>query len=128
MNPAEQLARSLDREDYPAARRLLTEDCRYEFRDTVIEGASAIIASYQNNGDKARNHFDRIEYESAIVPIDDTIARIEYTDIVTHAGESLVHRCAQEVEFDGDGAIRLIRHVDYPGEREAVEAFFERHG
>lgn len=127
MNPAQRLAESLDREDYVAARNLL-DDCRYEFRGSIIEGADAIIASYQGDGDKARDHFDQIDYESSIVAIDDATTRIEYTDIVAHASERLVHRCAQEIHADGEERVTLIRHIDYDGELETAEAFKQRHG
>lgn len=125
--PALALAEVLDREDFDAARALMRDDCIYEFRGELIHGADAIVASYRGNGDKARKHFDRIEYQSSVVPVDEGQARIDYTDIVNHAGDTLIHRCAQEVDFDSGGAITRIRHVDFPGEREAVAAFFNRH-
>lgn len=122
------LARALDREDYEATRGLLRDDCVYEIRGETIDGADAIIASYQGNGEKGRRVFDEIEYESAISPLSEGTARIDYTDSVTHAGERFVHKCAQEIAFDESGTITRITHIDLEGEREALEAFKKRHG
>ena len=125
---ANDLAEALDGEDYPAARALLSDDCRYEFRGETIDGADEIIALYRDNGDKGRQCFDQIEYRSEISPLPGRRARIDYTDIVTHAGETITHHCAQEIGVDEVGKITLIIHVDLEGEREAIEAFKERHG
>lgn len=127
ISTAAALAKALDREDYESARQLLAEDCRYEIRGEVLEGADAIIESYRSNGDSGNERFDRVEYESAVEAIESG-ARINYTDRITKAGETHVHRCAQEVRANAEGLIEFIRHVDLEGEREALQAFCERHG
>ena len=43
-------------------------------------------------------------------------------------GQSMTHRCEQHLEFDEFGLISAIRHVDLPGEREALHRFFESVG
>ncbi|NNE92718.1 MAG: nuclear transport factor 2 family protein [Verrucomicrobiales bacterium] len=128
-SPATVLAEALDAEDYDSARAILADDCRYEIRGEVIEGADAIIATYRDNGGKGRKSFDRVVYESSVSALSETRERIDYTDRITNEGEQLVHRCAQEVEVDPDtGLIGQIVHVDLPGEKEALDAFKKRHG
>ena len=126
-DPAKALATALDHEDYPAATAQLSPACVYEIRGETIEGAEAIIASYQINGDGAKERFDNVTYESAVTPLSEGRARIDYTDIVTRAGETHTHRCAQEVRFDADGLVTHILHIDLEDEREALAAFLARH-
>jgi len=121
------LAKALDREDYDTARALLADDCGYAIRDQQIDGADAIIASYQTNADAGHQQFDDLRFESAVSAISPNEARIDYTDYVECAGETLVHRCAQLVTVDDSGKVTAITHVDLPGERERLEAFKAKH-
>jgi len=124
---AVQLAKALDAEDYDAAAKHLAQGCTYEFRGRVIEGADAIIASYRAAGEAGRDRFDAIHYESSVLPVGTDGARIDYTDIVTIAGDTHAHRCAQEVSLDKDGLVSRIRHIDLEGERETLQQFEARH-
>ncbi len=45
-------------------------------------------------------------------------------DHLRHAGHAHTHRCEQHLDFDDAGLITRIRHVDLPGEQEALRAFF----
>lgn len=121
------LAAALDREDYAAARPLLDDACVYQIRGVVIDGADAIISSYRTNGEAGRKRFDSVRYQSSVSTLADGRARIDCTDIVTHLGNTLIHRCAQEVEFDHAGKATRITHIDFDGEREALEEFKASH-
>ena len=122
-----QLAKALDAEDYDAAVEHLAQGCTYEFRGSVIEGADAVIASYRAAEEAGRDRFDAIHYESSVSAVGTDAARIDYTDIVTIAGDTHAHRCSQEVSLDNDGLVSRIRHVDLEGEREALQEFEARH-
>jgi hypothetical protein len=124
---AVQLAKALDAEDYEAAMNHLAQGCTYELRGRVIEGADAIIASYRTAGEAGEDRFDAIRYESSVSPVGTDGARIDYTDIVTIAGHTHAHRCAQEVSLDGDGLVSHIRHIDLEGERERLHQFEAMH-
>jgi hypothetical protein len=50
---------------------------------------------------------------------------VEFVDYLDHAGIHHTHRCEQHLEFDKQGLISSIRHVDLPGEQEALDQFFE---
>jgi hypothetical protein len=121
------LAHALDREDYHTARALLADECGYAIREQRIDGADAIINSYQTNADAGRRQFDDVRFESAVSAISTNEARIDYTDYVECAGEKLVHRCAQLVTVDDTGKVTAITHVDLPGEREKLVAFSAKH-
>ena len=121
------LAGALDREDYPAARALLDDNCVYEIRGEEIVGADAIVASYRENGEAGRKRFDEVRYESAVSELAPTRARIDYTDIVTLGNSTHVHCCAQEIETGADGRVVNIAHIDLPGQREMLEAFKADH-
>jgi hypothetical protein len=53
---------------------------------------------------------------------------ITFLDHLAHHGHTLTHRCEQHLEFDEVGRICRIVHVDLPGEREALAAFFKTLG
>jgi hypothetical protein len=122
-----ELAEALDAEDYAAARATLGDKCLYEIRGETTIGGDAIIASYRSNGESARRRFDSVAYSSVVTPIAPGLARIEYTDVITHRGARHVHRCVQKVELDEDGGIARILHIDLPGEIEALERFKQQH-
>ena len=117
------LAKALDAEDYPTARAFLRDDCNYEIRGETIEGAEAIIASYQTNGEAGRERFDDISYESSVEEISPSEALIGYVDIISHGNCVHIHTCAQQVTIDDAGKVAQITHVDHPGQREMLEAF-----
>ena len=124
---ARKLARALDQEDYESARSWMEDDCVYEIRGETIVGADKIIASYRENAEAGRDRFDSVCFESSVSSIGDGRVRIDYTDIVTRSGDTLIHRCAQLVEFgESDQACRIV-HEDLEGEREALEAFKASH-
>jgi ketosteroid isomerase-like protein len=125
---AKRFAESLDNEDYDTARACLRPDAVYQIGGDEHRGPEAIVASYRGNGDWAARTLDHIEYESSAQATGDFSAKITFVDRIEHAGEKLVHRCEQHLEFDDGGRIRAIRHVDLPGEPEALEAFFQRVG
>ena len=125
---ARRFAESLDGEDYEAARRCLSPRAEYVISGDVHSGPDAILASYRASGDWAARAIDRIAYESRVNATGPRTAVISFTDRIEHAGEKLVHRCEQRLEFDDDGAIRRITHVDLPGEPEALAAYFQRVG
>jgi hypothetical protein len=89
-----QLAKALDAEDYDAAVKHLAQGCTYEFRSRVIEGPDTIIASYRAAGEAGRDRFAAIRYESSVIPVGTDGARIDYTDLITIAGDTHAHRCA----------------------------------
>ena len=128
MEVAERFAESLDREDYETASRLLHDDCVYTIGGQVHRGKEAILASYRKAGDWVAENLDAVRYESSVRPSPTGGATVDFVDHLEHAGERLTHRCEQHLELDAEGKIVSIRHVDPPGEAEAVRAFLERVG
>ena len=112
-------ATALDREDYPAARSLMADNCTYEFGGEVIEGADNIIASYQSHGNDAREKYENVVYESRAETTGARSATLHYADTVRHAGETLVHRCRQHIEFGAPGLIERVVHEDL--QQEVIE-------
>tara|TARA_R110000744_G_C19084755_1_gene531692 strand:+ start:137 stop:544 length:408 start_codon:yes stop_codon:yes gene_type:complete len=117
----EQFALALDGEDYPAATELLAPACVYSIRGKTINGAGAIIASYQGNGEAAQA-FDSIAYGSSVREGTDGWIVIEFWDEITHRGRVHRHQCEQWARVL-DGAIVEIEHRDLEGEVEALNAF-----
>lgn len=123
---AERFAKALDAEQYDVAFSLLDADCRYTCRGQVHEGAEAIIDSYRVNGDEGNKVFDRNEYESEVRRRSDSVVVIRFRDHLWHRDKQLTFECEQEVEVNAEGLISQIRHVDLPGQVEALREFKQR--
>ena len=124
---AERFAKSLDEEDYDVTAECLAEECRYYIAGDEHQGREAVIASYKKAGDWASKTLDAIGYESR-VRSDDGRLVVEFVDHLEHAGQKLTHRCEQHLEFDAEGRICKITHVDLPGEKAAVDLFLKSVG
>ena len=114
---------ALDLNDFSAARALVHDDCEYLIRSETIRGAAAIIASYREADEGAEKTFDAHAYDSSIHALAGDTATIEFVDHLELDDRSHTHRCHQEITMGPTGLICRIRHIDLPGEREAVEAF-----
>jgi len=121
-------AQALDRDDFHAARPMLRADCTYTIRDKVLRGPDAILASYQSATDDAHAKFDAIDYSSDISIQSSHIALIEFSDVLTHQGQTHHHKCHQRLTIDDAGLIVAIKHIDLPGERETLLDFLRRVG
>ena len=122
---AERFAKALDGEEYEVARLLLSEDCTYLCRGELYVGPSAIIASYQYNGDVAESKFDSVAYESSVLGMPDGTALVRFTDHLTLKGKSLTFQCEQVLEVSNVPLVTGIEHRDLPGQREALAAFID---
>ncbi len=120
-------ATALDRCDYDEARRYIAADCRYQINPQELVGPEAIIASYRESAEWGRGVLDQVVYESKVQPVGDHFA-VLYIDRVTHHGETHVYRCRQRLWLDDSGRVVRIVHEELPGEREALDEFFERQG
>jgi len=123
MHAARHFASSLDMVDYVAAAAWLAPDCRYEIGDAAHVGPEAILASYRKSSDWASRALDDIRYESIIRAGERGSVVVEFVDHLTHGGKTHTHRCEQHLEFGESGLISGIRHVEIPGEREALDRF-----
>ena len=129
LETARTLAAALDAEDYLTARRALDSACVYEVGDEVHEGPDAILASYAASAAWVRRTFDDVRYESLAEPLPDGRVSVLYTDYLVLAGGRMHrHRCRQTLTIASDGHVTRIEHQDLPGEREALEAFFDAAG
>lgn len=127
---AARFAHALDREDYGAAAACLAPTCEYSIGSEMHRGPEAIIATYRESGEWAAAQLDSVRYESSVRPSVDAPggAIVTFTDHIEARGHRLAHRSEQRLWFDEAGRIRLIEHVDLPGERDALEVFFAQVG
>ncbi|MGI9455217.1 MAG: hypothetical protein ACR2NU_01565 [Aeoliella sp.] len=122
---AARFAQALDAEDYTIASELLSEDCKYFCRGQLYVGRSAIIASYQDNGDAAKSKFENVRYESVVIGMPDCAALINFTDHLSRQGKHITFQCEQVIEVGEDCHITRIEHRDILGQRDALAAFME---
>jgi hypothetical protein len=125
----ERLARALDADDFAAARALLADDCVYQTGSETHHGPDQILASYAAASARAHRDFDEVRYESSVEPVMGATATVTFTDYLLKAGGRWHrHRCRQEFTLGAGGRIARIVHRDFPGEREALEAYLRECG
>ena len=125
----EQFGKSLDKDDFEAAKNTLTQDCVYVFGDIEINGASAICKSYEDNMIAGRKKLDELTWgESRVEQVSDQEYFVHFTDYLTHVGKSYVHRCQQRITVNQDNKICQIDHIDDPDEQNRLNAFYEEVG
>lgn len=126
---AERLATALDQDDYQTVASVLAEEVRYSIGEEVLVGREAVVESYRTASEMAHRLFDQVEYGHTVFTTDDpNTFRISYTDTLTIGEESLTHMAEQHLTVATEEGVTRIVNVDLPGEREAVDAFLERHG
>ena len=123
------LARALDADDLETARTLLAEDCIYETGRETLRGQDRIAASYADASARARRRFDEVRYESEVGPASGATATVTFTDYLLKAGGRWHrYRCQQAFTVGAAGRIVRIVHREFPGERQALEAYFRECG
>jgi len=128
IDPARAFAQALDREDYAAARGLLSPSCTYHIRSKTLRGREAVLSSYKTAGDWGQAHIDSIEYKSRVTRLSAFKYVIRFEDYLRHAGKRHKHVCRQVMTLGPSGKIKDIRHKDLPGERKALKDFFRKAG
>lgn len=128
LQSAQQFADLLDQRSYDELQSVLGPRCVYEFRGGTIQGATAIIETYRTNTEWGFDVFDRIEFDSEVIPETEASARVRFTDHLFLGDSEHRHVCEQIVTINDTGRIAEIVHLDLPGEVEALNAFLKQCG
>jgi hypothetical protein len=124
---AQEFAALMDQNRFEEAVRLLSDDCKYFIGSQVLVGPEQIAASYSANYESASKRLDEIIFLSEIVELDQLRFRLCYLDRIRKGSVWHEHRCEQIIKFQGK-QIAEIRHVDLPGELDALQEFYSRVG
>jgi len=119
-----EFASSLDAEDYQRTLSLLAGHCIYDSPTGQLTGPVAIVSSYREPGDLARERFDSIVYRHRVVPLGEGWYQIEFIDELVAGSRSHVFRCNQRVRIDKGQIVRII-HEEIPGQRDRLNAFMQ---
>ena len=122
-----QFAAALDREDWATARAFLAEHCAYQCGTERVHGPEAILASYRESAAWGRQNLESVRYESAVREGTRGFV-ITYTDVIEHRGAGHRYRCEQRVLVGDDGLVAHIEHRELPGEKEALDAYWQAIG
>ena len=120
----QRFAAALDAEAYDEAVQFLAHDCAYESPDGTLIGPEAIMASYRDNGERARSRFDEIVYSSIVAQYGYEYV-VTYTDGLRLSDRWHEFRCRQRLRVNAEGKVVAIRHEEVPGERERLRRFEE---
>lgn len=124
---AKKFAGLMDRNQYSDAALLMSEGCVYHYRGQIIQGRDQIIKIYVANYQAGSGKLDEIQFFSEVKPAQNGFFVLAYLDPIRKGKNWHEHRCEQRVRIEGN-QISEIRHVDLPGESEALRSFFERNG
>ena len=116
-------AAALDEDQFSEAAAYLADDCRYTIHGEEYVGPEAILASYEEGSARGRKLFDRVAYESEIASADENSAVIVFVDRLYSGEREHVYKLQQTLFFNEAGEIVAIKHEEFPGQREALEAF-----
>jgi hypothetical protein len=125
---AARFARALDVEDYRSLASLLSADCQYFAPKGRIVGLEAIVASYREASNWAKENIHSVRYESDVRVHPKGNAVVTFLDHLEHEGLKHIYACEQAVIVAVEGKIHRIVHHDIPGQREATDAFLKRVG
>ncbi len=120
---ARRFAALLDADDLERLRAMLAAACEYDTGREVLVGPAAILASYREASDRARERFDALRFESEILSADESSAIVLFRDHLTLRGRTHVHACHQRLTFAPDETVTRIEHRELPGERDGLEGF-----
>ena len=126
---AERFAKALDADDFTCAEEFLAPDCEYHIDGRLLVGTGQIINSYRNNSEWGQSVLDAVEFGSRVESVADNEVVISFTDRIKKGDLSHVFQCRQLLTIDERRElITRIQHQDVGGEREALQAFFDRCG
>ncbi len=124
-----EFGRTLDKDQFEMTKKLLSHDCEYYIGEDVLTGPDEICNSYKQNMIEGRKKLDNLTWgKSYIESVDDKKFVVHFTDYLTHKNEDHVHRCEQALNFNSDGLICKIMHIDNPEEKKQLNEFYKRVG
>lgn len=124
---AQKFVTLMDNNQYVEAGQLMSPNCQYFYRGSVLIGADEIVQTYVGNYESAKDHLDEICYVSEIAPESDNTFRLKYLDRIRKGSSWFEHRCEQSIRIE-DSKVVEIRHFDLPGESEKLKTWFSEMG
>jgi hypothetical protein len=124
----ERFAGALDLDDFDLAITMLDSVCVYATSAEIFTGPEAVIKSFRDASDWARQHLDAIVYIHSIEDCEECSGVIRFVDDVEHAGKQMRHTCLMHVTVSENGKIVKLRLEDLPGEKQKVAHFLQAVG
>ncbi len=119
---------ALDRADFEEAARWVSSECIYDTGRAELTGVETILGSYSANHGWATRTFERIRYRSHVEGEAPGVAVVTFEDHTEHRGLAHRYRCQQEMHVGRSRLVERIVHREIEGQREALNAFFEKVG
>ena len=119
----------LDQDEFAKMKELLAPDCTYFIHDEILEGKDTIAGLYQSNMEAGKKKFDELVWgESRVEALNENEFEVYFSDFLKHKGLSHNYNCKQKLTINNAGLITEIRHIELPGEREQLKAYYEKVG
>lgn len=126
---AVQFGQSLDKDEFDTTKKLLDANCKYFIGEDVLVGPVNICQSYEQNMIEGRKKLDVLEWgQSSIDVISNTEFYVNFTDYLTHKGQSYTHRCKQKLTINNKKQIVLIEHIHNQEEQDSLDEYYKKVG
>lgn len=117
------LARALDEDDYSSVATLIHPQCDYAGpAGRSMKGRREVTGAYWRASRWAKERFT-VRYESEVVEENGNVITVEFVDHLERHRKAHTHRCQQKFTVV-DGLVTAIEHIELPGEKETLDAYF----
>ena len=119
----------LDQDDFSNFKLLLKPNCIYEIGDQIYNNRAAIAGLYEKNMKEGKVKFDELVWgKSEIKQVSENEYDVYFSDFLKHQGIEHNYKCKQRITINENHLVEKIVHMELPGEREKLLAFYEKVG
>lgn len=126
---AKQFGEYLDEDNFEQFKLLLSVDCNYEIGGQVLNTPETIAGLYEQNLKEGKEKFDELIWgKSRVEQVSENQFDIFFSDFLKHKGVTHNYKCKQRILINADGLVEEIIHLELPGEKEALQRYYEQVG
>ena len=128
-NTAKKFGEYLDQDDFENFRTVLAENCNYEIGGQTLTTKDSIAGLYEKNMKEGKVKFDELVWgKSEIKKVSEDQYDVYFSDFLKHKGISHNYKCKQRITINSDNLVERIDHMELPGERESLDAYYSQVG
>ena len=119
----------LDQDDFVQFKTILAPDCQYEINGKLLTDNETIAGLYEKNMKEGKLKFDELRWGEAVIKkVTDDQFDVYFSDFLTHQGITHNYHCKQRVTINAAFLVSKIEHIELPGEKEKLTAFYAKVG
>ncbi len=119
----------LDNDDYENFKSILAPVCIYEIGEEILKDKDAVAGLYEKNMKEGKLKFDELQWgKSRVEQVSDSQFDVYFSDFLKHKGISHNYNCKQRVTVNNENLVCEIVHMELPGEKESLLAYYQKVG